>query len=193
MQNGITAADVAEASGHEDLCKELMAHSLSRQDVRHTDDVSYHCRLYNYISCSSRLAIIARKFDPVETAHCMYTCDFKLLCAVIAITFLLLKVEANKRKARILQTTNLLNTLMQALEYKLEMLTSENEEQPKKGIASVEDIIKGHQDVYPVIQPPLRITEDPERKLLVSSNETDTIEEKESSSKETNEGEVPES
>ena len=40
MQNGITAADVAEASGHEDLSKELMAHSLSRQDVRHTDDVS---------------------------------------------------------------------------------------------------------------------------------------------------------
>ena len=127
----------------------------------------------------------------------MYTCDLKLLYAVIAtsiaITFLLLKVEANKRKARILQTTNLLNTLMQALEYKHEMLTSENEEQPKKGIASVEDIIKGHQDVYPVIQPPLRITEDPERKLSVSSNETDTIEEKESSSKETNEGEVPES
>lgn len=46
MQNGITAADVAEASGHEDLSKELMARSLSRQDVRHTDDVSYHCRLY---------------------------------------------------------------------------------------------------------------------------------------------------
>ena len=83
---------------------------------------------------------------------------------------------------------------MQALEYKLEMLTSENEEQPKKGIASVEDIIKGHQDVYPVIQPPLRITEDPERKLSVSSNETDPTEGKESSSKETNyEGEVPES
>ena len=72
---------------------------------------------------------------------------------------------------------------MQALEYKLEMMTSENEEQPKKGIASVEDIIKGYQDVYPVIQPPLKITEDPERKLSVSSNETDTIEEKESSSK----------
>ena len=91
MQIGITAADIAEASGHEDLCKELMAHSLSRQDVRHTDDVSYHCRLYNYvlvISYSSRLAIIARKFDPVETAHCMYTCDFKLLCAVIATSML---------------------------------------------------------------------------------------------------------
>ena len=46
MQNGITAADVAEASGHEDLPKELKAHSLSQQDVRHTDDVRYHCRLY---------------------------------------------------------------------------------------------------------------------------------------------------
>ena len=71
---------------------------------------------------------------------------------------------------------------MQALEYKVEMLTSEN---TKKGIASVEDIIKGHQEVYPVIQPPLRITKDPERKLSVSSNETDLTEEKESSSKET--------
>ena len=91
-------------------------------------------------------------------------------------------MEENKRKARILQTTNLLNTLMQALEYKVEMLTSEN---TKKGIASVEDIIKGHQEVYPVIQPPLRITKDPERKLSVSSNETDLTEEKESSSKET--------
>ena len=38
---------------------------------------------------------------------------------------------------------------MQALEYKLEMLTSQTEEQPKKGIANVEDIIKHHQDVYP--------------------------------------------
>ena len=82
---------------------------------------------------------------------------------------------------------------MQALEYKLEMLTSESEEQPKKGIASIEDIVKHHQDVYRVIQPPLRITKDPERKLSVSSNETDTSEEKESSSKETNEGRVPES
>ena len=82
---------------------------------------------------------------------------------------------------------------MQALEYKLEMLTSESEEQPKKGIASIEDIVKHHQDVYRVMQPPLRITEDPERKLFVSSNETDTSEEKESSSKETNEGRVPES
>ena len=82
---------------------------------------------------------------------------------------------------------------MQALEYKLEMLTSESEERPKKGIASVEDIIKHHQDVYRVIQPPLRITKDPERKLSVSSNETDTSEEKESSSKETNEGRIPES
>ena len=81
---------------------------------------------------------------------------------------------------------------MQALEYKLEMLTSESEEQPKKGIASIEDIVKHHQDVYRVIQPPLRITKDPERKLSVSSNETDTSEEKESSSKETNEGRVPE-
>ena len=81
---------------------------------------------------------------------------------------------------------------MQALEYKLEMLTSESEEQPKKGIASIEDIIKHHQDVYRVIQPPLRITKDPERKLSVSSNETDASEEKESSSKETNEGRVPE-
>ena len=62
---------------------------------------------------------------------------------------------------------------MQALEYKLEMLTSESEERPKKGIASVEDIIKHHQDVYPVMQLPLRITKDPERKLSVSSNETD--------------------
>ena len=91
MQNGITATDIAEASGHEDLCKELMVHSLSQQDVRHTDDVSYHCKLYNYvliISYSSRLPIIARKFDPVETAHCMYTCDFKLLCAVIATSML---------------------------------------------------------------------------------------------------------
>ena len=82
---------------------------------------------------------------------------------------------------------------MQALEYKLEMLTSESEEQPKKGIASIEDIIKHHQDVYRVMQPPLRITKDPERKLSVSSNETDTSEEKESSSKETNESRVPES
>ena len=81
---------------------------------------------------------------------------------------------------------------MQALEYKLEMLTSESEERPKKGIASIEDIIKHHQDVYRVIQPPLRITKDPERKLSVSSNETDASEEKESSSKETNEGRVPE-
>ena len=81
---------------------------------------------------------------------------------------------------------------MQALEYKLEMLTSESEERPKKGIASVEDIIKHHQDVYPVMQLPLRITKDPERKLSVSSNETDASEE-ESSSKETNEGRVPES
>ena len=82
---------------------------------------------------------------------------------------------------------------MQALEYKLEMLTSESEERPKKGIASVEDIIKHHQDVYPVMQLPLRITKDSERKLSVSSNETDASEEKESSSKETNEGRVPES
>ena len=82
---------------------------------------------------------------------------------------------------------------MQALEYKLELLTSESEERPKKGIASIEDIIKHHQDVYRVIQPPLRITKDLERKLSVSSNETDTSEEKESSSKETNEGRVPES
>ena len=71
---------------------------------------------------------------------------------------------------------------MQALEYKLEMLTSESEERPKKGIASIEDIIKHHQ----VVEPPLRITKDPERKLSVSSNETDESEEKESSSKETN-------
>ena len=43
MQNGVTAADIAEASGHEDLSKELMAHSLSPQDVRHNeDDVSYN-------------------------------------------------------------------------------------------------------------------------------------------------------
>ena len=76
---------------------------------------------------------------------------------------------------------------MQALEYKLEMLTSESEERPKKGIASIEDIIKHHQDVYRVMQPPLRITKDPERKLSVSSNETDASEKKESSSKETNE------
>ena len=42
MQNGVTAADIAEASGHDDLCKELMPHSLSPQDVRHNeDDVSY--------------------------------------------------------------------------------------------------------------------------------------------------------
>ena len=84
---------------------------------------------------------------------------------------------------------------MQALEYKLEMLTSESEERPKKGIASIEDIIQHHQDVYnPVMQPPLRITKDPDRKLSVSSNETDASEEKESSSKETNEGRsVPES
>ena len=42
MQNGVTAADIAEASGHEDLSKELMLHSLSPQDVRHNeDDVSY--------------------------------------------------------------------------------------------------------------------------------------------------------
>ena len=42
MQNGVTAADIAEASGHKDLSKELMAHSLSPQDVRHNeDDVSY--------------------------------------------------------------------------------------------------------------------------------------------------------
>ena len=80
---------------------------------------------------------------------------------------------------------------MQALEYKLELLTSETEEQPKKGIASIEDIVK-HQDVYRVMEPPLRITKDPERKLSVSSNETDTSEEKESSSKETNEGRASE-
>ena len=80
---------------------------------------------------------------------------------------------------------------MQALEYKLELLTSETEEQPKKGIASIEDIVK-HQDVYLVMEPPLRITKDPERKLSVSSNETDTSEEKESSSKETNEGRASE-
>ena len=42
MQNGVTAADIAEASGHKDLSKELMAHSLSPQDVGHNeDDVSY--------------------------------------------------------------------------------------------------------------------------------------------------------
>ena len=42
MQNGVTAADIAEASGHNDLSKELMPHSLSPQDVRHNeDDVSY--------------------------------------------------------------------------------------------------------------------------------------------------------
>ena len=42
MQYGVTAADVADASGHKDLSKELMAHSLSPQDVRHNeDDVSY--------------------------------------------------------------------------------------------------------------------------------------------------------
>ena len=80
---------------------------------------------------------------------------------------------------------------MQALEYKVEMLTSEN---TKKGIASVEDIIKHPQHVYPVIQPHLWITKDPERKLSVFSNETDPTEEKESSSKEKNyEGEVPQS
>ena len=84
--------------------------------------------------------------------------------------------------------------MMQALEYKLEMLSSESEERPKKGIASVEDIIKHHQDIYnPVMQLPLRITKDPGRKLSVSSNETDASEE-ESSSKETNEGRsVPDS
>ena len=49
MQNGITATDVAEASGHEDLSKELKAQSLSQQDVRHTDDVSFHCRLYMFL------------------------------------------------------------------------------------------------------------------------------------------------
>ena len=80
---------------------------------------------------------------------------------------------------------------MQALGYKLELLTSETEEQPKKGIASIEDIVK-HQDVYLVMKPPLRITKDPERKLSVSSHETDTSEEKESSSKETNEGRASE-
>ena len=43
MQYGVTAADIAEASGHDDLCKELMAHSLSPQDIRHNeDDVSYN-------------------------------------------------------------------------------------------------------------------------------------------------------
>ena len=42
MQNGVTAADIAEASGHKDLSKELMPHSLSPQHVRHhEDDVSY--------------------------------------------------------------------------------------------------------------------------------------------------------
>ena len=84
--------------------------------------------------------------------------------------------------------------MMQALEYKLEMLTSESEERPNKGIASIEDIVKHHQDVYPVMQPPLRITKDPERKLSVSSNETDASEEKESSSNQGhNEGRVSES
>ena len=67
---------------------------------------------------------------------------------------------------------------MQALEYKLEMLTFESEERPKKGIASIEDIVKHHQDVYPVMEPPLRITKDPERKLSISSNETGESEEK---------------
>ena len=67
---------------------------------------------------------------------------------------------------------------MQTLEYKLEMLNSESEERPKKGIASIEDIVEHHQDVYSVMEPPLRITKDPERKLSVSSNETGESEEK---------------
>ena len=41
MPYGVTAADVTDASGHKDLSKGLMAHSLSPQDVRHNEDVSY--------------------------------------------------------------------------------------------------------------------------------------------------------
>ena len=76
MQNGVTAADIAEASGHEDLSKELMTHSLSQQDVRHNDDVSYHCRLYMCLgcsNCSSRLATLARGLYLVQAVHCMCT------------------------------------------------------------------------------------------------------------------------
>ena len=41
VQNGVTAADIAEASGHKDVHKELMAHSPAQHDVRPTkDDVS---------------------------------------------------------------------------------------------------------------------------------------------------------
>ena len=103
MQNGVTAADIAEASGHKDLSKELMPHSLSPQDVRHNeDDVSYSISIgIDYIqdlfiqTCSSRLAIPARGLDLVQAAHCMCTCDS--ICCVAslplvhyAITFLLL-------------------------------------------------------------------------------------------------------
>jgi len=49
-------------------------------------------------------------------------------------------VEESDRKERILQTTNLLNALMQALEHKFDLEYSLNEDQPNKGIPSVEDI-----------------------------------------------------
>ena len=62
MQNGVTAADIAEASGHKDLSKELMAHSLSLQDVRHNeDDVSYSISIgidYTMLVCSSNVLAV---------------------------------------------------------------------------------------------------------------------------------------
>jgi len=64
-------------------------------------------------------------------------------------------VEESNRKERILQTTNLLNALMQALEHKLDLESSLNEDQPKKGIPNVEDITHIYRaDLYPVMRDP---------------------------------------
>ena len=63
------------------------------------------------------------------------------------------QVEKSNRKERILQTTNLLNALMQVLEHKFDLGSSLNEDQPKKGIPSVEDITHVYRaDLYPVMQ-----------------------------------------
>ena len=64
-------------------------------------------------------------------------------------------MEESDRKERILQTTNLLNALMQALGHKFDLESSLNEDQPKKGIPNVEDITHIYRaDLYPVMQDP---------------------------------------
>jgi len=64
-------------------------------------------------------------------------------------------VEESNRKERILQTTNLLNALMQALEHKFDLETSLND-QSKKGIPSVEDITHIYRaELYPVMRDPM--------------------------------------